>query len=98
MGSSTMQAIHVSPEMLTLIGPGAIGEHGWPAEPVALTIDERLSMTFHAHPEPKKLASEGTSSRLLLIVTRSACERLLDGPLELEDGASYLLPVELRAI
>ena len=93
-----MDAIQVSPEMVTLIGSGAVGEHGWPPEPVAFAIDDRLSMTFHAAPDRALLDRAGSSSRVLLIVARSACEWLFGGPLALEDGASYRLPAELRAI
>lgn len=98
MGDPTMEAIEVSAEMLTLIGCGLIGDRAWPSEPVAIILDERLAMTFLARPEPALLECADKGRRVLLVISRSACERLLGGPLELEDGTSYLLSADLRAI
>ena len=98
-----MGVIEVSPEMLTLLGSGCVSGRGWPGEPVAFEFAEQggndpLEFTFHAHPTKSALDASNSASRMILLVARAACERLLGGPLELTDGSSYLLPAELRPI
>jgi AraC family transcriptional activator of pyochelin receptor len=98
-----MGVIEVSPEMLTLLGSGCVSGRGWPGEPVAFEFleqngNEPLEFTFHAHPTARSLSANAAAPRLVLLVARSACERLLGGPLELADGSTYLLPAELRPI
>ena len=103
MASSVMMgAVEVSPEMLTLFGNGALTKHIWPDDPVAFHFEEQsgrdpLQFTFHAMPARRDF-NPGPSNRLILIVARAACERLLEGPLEMADGARYLIPAELRSI
>ena len=89
-----MEAIKVSPEMLTLIGAGDAGRHRWPPRAVAFEFDDQLNLIFNAAPRLEALAPRG----LLMFVDRAACERLYGGPMDFEDGASYLLPTALRAI
>ena len=94
-----MGGIEVSPEMLTLLGPGTIGNHAWPAKAVAFEFaDKAADFIFHARPNAIVLNSKANSRRMIFLVARSACERLLGGSLDLEDRESYLLPAELRAI
>lgn len=93
-----MGAIEVSPEMLTLLGAGDVGEHRWPPRSVAFELDEKLAMTFHAVPSRAQLNRRADCNRLLLIIDQAACERLLAGPLEFTDGAPYLIPAELKSI
>ena len=48
-----MEAIDVSPEMLTLVGSGAVGEHRWPSCPVAFELsfgEAQSSLVFHENP------------------------------------------------
>jgi AraC family transcriptional activator of pyochelin receptor len=95
-----MDAIEVSPEMLTLFGIGPIGDHDLPAAPVAFELnfaEGSPRFTFHAAPTLSRLG-QGLDERLLLIVAREACERLLGGALELEDGAVLHVPAELGII
>ncbi len=93
-----MGAIEVSPEMLTLFGAGDVGEHRWPPRSVAFELDEKLTMTFHRKPSLSQLNRRPDGNRLLLIVDRAACERLLAGSLEFSDDAPYLIPAELKSI
>jgi len=53
---------------------------------------------FHDAPTAAALDRKADQFRMIFIVARPACERLLGGPLDLEDGASYLLSAEHRAI
>ena len=97
--SVEMGAIDVSPEMLTLLGPGTTGERVWPEDAVAIEFAGNAGdFLFHDSPTAVALNRKSSQHRMIFIVTRSACERLLGGPLKLEDGASYILSAEHRAI
>ena len=99
MGSlAMMQAIRVSPEMLTLCGRGEVGEHCWPPRTVCFVLDEALNATFHKQPSPAVLNRDASCSRIIFLVDRSACERLLATSLSFADGETYFLPAELRSI
>src|SRR5262245_4294304 len=100
MASSVeMGAIEVSPEMLTLLGPGTTGERAWPEDAVAMEFGGSAGdFLFHDEPTVAALDRKSDQHRMIFVVARSACERLLGGPLELEDGASYILSAEHRAI
>ena len=93
-----MQAIRVSPEMLTLCGRGEVGEHCWPPRTVCFVLDEDLNATFHKQPSPAVLNRDASCSRIIFLVDRSACERLLATSLSFADGETYFLPAELRSI
>ena len=95
-----MEAIDVSPEMLTLVGMGVMGGHRWPTSPVAFEFDFGCPATFRFHERPAIDALEECDGevRLIFIVARDACERLLGAALDLADGATYFLPSEMRAI
>ena len=95
-----MEAIDVSPEMLTLVGVGDLGEHRWPSCSVAFEMalaDGVSSFLFHELPTCESL---GTSNepRLILIIAREACERLLGRELGLPDRAVRYLTPEMTAI
>ena len=94
-----MEAIDVSPEMLTLVGMGVLGDHRWPTSPVAFEFDfgSPTSVRFHANPEKCALEGDGTI-RMIFLVARDACERLLGQSLDMADGDAFLLPSELRTI
>lgn len=99
MGSlAKMEAIDVSPEMLTLHGIGDPGSRRWPPRTVCFAFDEQLSMTFHARPSLATVNHDSNSNRIILLVDRCACERLLSTALTFADGGTYLIPTELRAI
>ena len=93
-----MEAIDVSPEMLTLVGMGALGEHRWPPAPVAFEIafGNPATIRFHAKAARRPLEGRGSEIRLVLIVARNACDRLLGKRLGLADGETYFLPPEMR--
>lgn len=93
-----MEAIDVSPEMLTLVGTGVLGDHRWPTSPVAFEFDfgSPASVRFHAYPDPSALNRDGV--RMIFLVARDACDRLLGQSLDIVDGDSFLLPAELRTI
>jgi len=95
-----MEAIDVSPEMLTLVGTGGLGEHRWPSSPAAFEIDfgNPIRFRFHRCAERRPLENRGNEVRLLLIVAGEACERLLGSALEMADGETFFLPTELRTI
>ena len=94
-----MGGIQVSPEMLTLLGRGAVGDRSWPDKAVAFEFADKASdFIFHARPNAIVLNRKADQPRMIFLVARSACERLLDGKLELEDRQAYLLPADLRAI
>lgn len=95
--SVEMDAIQVSPEMLTLLGAGDAGGHRWPPRAIAFEFDAQLGLTFHGSPTRRGLNARSAEPRLLMLVDRQACERLNAGPVEVEDE-SYLLPPDLRAI
>ena len=95
-----MEAIDVSPEMLTLVGVGDLGEHRWPSCSVAFEMalaDGVPSFLFHELPSPASLGNT-SEPRLILIVSRDACERLLGRDLNLPDQAVRYLPPEMNAI
>ncbi len=98
-----MRRIEVSPEMLSFIGAGSVGDAEWPADAVAFVIrfgTEVPAATCHylAAPTRARLDAEAAGNRLVFIVARAACERLYEGPLPLADGDAFHLPVPLRTI
>jgi AraC family transcriptional regulator, transcriptional activator of the genes for pyochelin and ferripyochelin receptors len=95
-----MEAIDVSPEMLTLVGAGGLGEYRWPSSSVAFEVtfgEGPSNFTFHSDPSVEKLG-ETSETRLILIVTREACERLLGRKLELQNKTVRYLPPGLSQI
>ena len=96
--TAEMDAIQVSPEMLTLMGAGDAGRHCWPPRSVAFEFDDQLQCTFHDEPDADALNRRSDQARLIMLVDRAACERLYRGAPDFEDGATYLLPPEIRAI
>lgn len=102
-GGGQMEAIDVSPEMLALVGTGDVGSHRWPSDPVALEIhfgDCRTPacLRYLDRPTPELLKGRGAEPRLVQLVSRSACTRLLGKALDWEDGAIRYLPSALQAI
>lgn len=98
-----MDWIDVSPEMISLIGRGRVGEAPWPSQPVALSFDfggDGMSASFRFDDAPTRpLLDEARGTmRLILIVARTACSRILGGEMPLVDGGTYHLPAALRAI
>lgn len=96
--STEMGFVEVSAEMLTLLGAGDVGGHRWPPRPVAFEFDEKLELTFHARPGREHLNRDSACNRLILVVDRAACERVNGSAIEFDDGGSYIIPAELRAI
>lgn len=96
--SAEMEAIDVSPEMLTLVGAGDVGGHRWPCRSVAFEFDDQLKCTFHSAPTSRELNRRRDQARLIMLVDQAACARLYGSDPEFEDGAIYLLPAELRSI
>ena len=99
MGFSVeLEAIDVSAEMLTLLGAGDAGRHRWPPRSIAFEFDDQLRCTFHATPRPSSLKERADAARMIMLIDLAACERLYGSVPEFEDGATYLLPADLRAI
>nr|WP_314443655.1 AraC family transcriptional regulator [uncultured Sphingomonas sp.] len=97
------EAIYVSPEMLAVVGDGVPSRETWPANAVALEIffgDRRSPARLHFHGQSAASLAEGTAgeARLLQLVARDACERLLGQPLDWEGGSVRYLPAGLQAI
>ena len=95
-----MEAIDVSPEMLTLVGSGAIGEHRWPTSSIAIEFAFTSPATFRVQQNPTASALDATGRqvRVIFLVAREACERLLGSALDLEDGATFFLPADMGGI
>ena len=98
-----MIPIPVSEEMLALVGTGTIGDNLGPGNSVAFEINPGsspgpASLRFHAAPSHTGLDRSAADSRLILIVTREACERVLGGALDMEDQSMRYLPAEMKAI
>ena len=98
-----MEAILVSEEMLALIGSGDLSTDDWPADPVVFEIhfgDRRTPahLRFHGRPEVTLEADNGGEDRLIQIVARAACERLLGSTLSWEEGSVRYLPAALQGI
>jgi AraC family transcriptional regulator, transcriptional activator of the genes for pyochelin and ferripyochelin receptors len=101
--SPEMETIQVSAEMLALVGKGLAGGQPWPTNPVAFVIDvsgfrEPPTFKFLAHPQIEQLSENADLQRLIFLVASEACDRLRGETFSLEDGRSYLLTAELRAI
>lgn len=101
--SASMEAVPVSVEMLALVGSGDLGEHAWPADPVAFEIDfgdhkTPAQLRFHQQPVATLGQGSGSELRLIQIVARGACERLLGGALDWAEGSVRYLPVALQGI
>lgn len=97
-------AIEVSPEMTTLIGPGATDQAPLPAEAALLIFSPRGDacppmIRIVAEPEPNDVAAATrTSDVLALLVKHHALKRLFGWSAEAYDGAQYHLSHELGAI
>ena len=95
-----MEAIDVSPEMLTLVGTGELGDHQWPSNPVAFEVafgEGPSNLTFHDSPTAESIGIHD-EVRLVLIVARDACDRVLGKVLDFGDQSIRYLPPELNAM
>ena len=88
-----MEIVHVSPEMVTLIGAGPIPLGDLPADPVALLISGARVAVVGSASGVRELA-EGFA----LIIARDALDRLFGWDAEAHDGDRYHLSHELRAV
>jgi AraC family transcriptional activator of pyochelin receptor len=87
------QRVEVSPEMLSIVGSGAVPANGWPAEAVGMTFRlDDATLAFHSEPA----AAAMIESDLAFIVTSDACRRIF-GFVPGED-ARWHLPSDMRAI
>ena len=99
---SEMAAIEVSPEMLALVGAGMVGRLAPPPRAVGFVVTFGASGTpatvrYLARPSGKLLDAD-VQTRLVLLVSRAACERIAGGALGFADGGSFHLPAALRSI
>lgn len=97
-----MAQTDVSDEMVSLVGAGAVGAVAKPVGPVAFVITfgalgTPATVQYLADPTRTAL-NVNLQMRVILIVSRTACQRILGGPLMLNDGCLYHLPAALRAI
>lgn len=104
---SPMTAIEVSPEMISLVGSGTVPRLDLPpcstvASPVAFVVmfgsdAPTATVAFSAAPSRAVLDTIGRN-RVILLVSREACERILGAAPLPQDGALLHLPACLRAI
>jgi AraC family transcriptional regulator, transcriptional activator of the genes for pyochelin and ferripyochelin receptors len=98
-----MERIDVSPEMLSFLGSGAIDEaESWPSDTVAFTVafggpDTPAAIRYDDRTS-RKMLNAGHGTRLIMVVARAACQRILGQQVALRDGGIYHLPAPLRAI
>ncbi|UUR08114.1 helix-turn-helix transcriptional regulator [Sphingomonas glaciei] len=88
--------IQVSPEMITLIGAGALDPASWPEQPVAFSFaigDPSATLAYHGPADAATL--EAVEASLLLIVARSACQRIFGS---LPPEGAFHAPPTLRGI
>lgn len=102
-GGGRMEAIDVSPEMLALVGTGKMGVHRWPHDPLVLEIrfGEKLTpaqLRYQDRLRSEVLRDCVAEQRLVQVVARSACQRILGRPLGWEDGAVRYLSAGLQSI
>lgn len=97
-----MEVIDVSPEMLALVGTGAVGTQNWPDDPVVLEVSfgDTVTPARLRYRDKLDTVALGASAepRLIQVVSRSACNRLLGRPLDWEADAIRYLPAGLQAI
>jgi AraC family transcriptional activator of pyochelin receptor len=87
------QRIHVSHEMLSFVGVGAVPVSGWPHGVVGLSFRlDDTSIAFHSRPTTTMM----TDSQLAILVTAEACHRIFG--LVPGDDMRWHLPSDLRAI
>jgi AraC family transcriptional activator of pyochelin receptor len=97
-----MAAIEVSSEMLALVGAGRISRVDPPPRAVGFVLTfgatgTPATMRYLAQPSDKALDAD-PQTRLILLVSRNACERIAGSPLAFADGELLHLPSALRAI
>ncbi|HUD28898.1 MAG TPA: AraC family transcriptional regulator [Novosphingobium sp.] len=97
-----MAAIEVSPEMLTLVGSGKVGRIAPPPRAIGFTLtfgaaDRPAAVRYLARPSGRTLDAD-LQTRLILLVSRDACERIAGAPLSLADDSLFHVPAALRAI
>ena len=98
-----MDWVDVSPEMISLIGAGCVGDAPWPPKPVAFVFEfggtsEPATFKLLERPTKSALDRDGEYVRLILIVSESACRRIMGRSIDAVDGETYHLPSNLRAI
>lgn len=99
---TVMDRIEVSPEMISLIGSGSVGTDISVPDTIAFVIAFGIAETpstlrFDARPT-REILDADSGNRLILIVKKDACQRILGRPPSLRDGGVYHLPAALRAI
>ncbi|TRW14135.1 helix-turn-helix transcriptional regulator [Glacieibacterium frigidum] len=88
-----MEIVHVSPEMVTLIGAGPLPVAEFPADPVALMfVDARVMVV--AAPDCRAELDGGFA----LVVAREALDRLFGWGARACDGGRYHLSHQLRRV
>ncbi|MEE4453142.1 AraC family transcriptional regulator [Novosphingobium resinovorum] len=97
-----MAAIEVSPEMLTLLGAGKVGRIAPPPRAIGLvfgfgTANAPATVRYLSRPCGKALDAD-LQTRLILLVSREACERIAGQSLDLADGSLFHVPAALRTI
>lgn len=87
------QRIHVSHEMLSFVGAGAVPVTGWPDSVVGLSFWlADTSLAFHERPTGAAM----TDSDLAIVVTAEACHRIFG--IAPDGDMRWHLPSDLRAL
>lgn len=97
-----MEWVEVSREMISLIGAGPICEAQWPADAVGFVVtfgqgEVPAAIRYLDSPTQAEL-DESEERRIILLIARAGCERLLGNPISLPDGGLFHLSPALRAI
>ena len=97
-----MACTEVSNEMTSLVGAGPVGIITPPFDSVSFTVTFGAlgfpaTVQYLDRPTPVAL-NKNQDTRVILIVSRSACHRIMGSPLAFSDGGFYHLSAALRAI
>lgn len=97
--TGVMTRIDVSPEMVTLYGTGTIGDGVFPIDAQAFQFDlAEGNFRCRTDVSPADFNADADRVRLILLVSRAACERLRGQPSAMRQRETYHMPASLRAI
>lgn len=98
-----MACIDVSPEMISFVGSGSIGHEVWPEDSVGFLIEfgegkQPDKVQFFDSPQANDFCADGSGRKLVFLVARTACHRILGKGLDLDDRQICYLPTMLASI
>jgi AraC family transcriptional activator of pyochelin receptor len=93
-----VEAVSVSPEMVTLLGPGGLGVVSLPEGSAALVLMVGAAGSAPSVRIAKDAGDAPQDGDVTLVVMRSALERLFEWSPLAADGATFHLTAEIRAV